>query len=404
MISLARVLILGQYFPPDSAVTGRHAQTIGTALAARGHDVAAVVAQPSYDGRAPRAPRRERCAGVDVRRVSLGPFRGRRTRTIRLAGYALYLVGALCVSLRRAPDVVVTFHNPPVLPGLAIIAARRCGARVVYVPQDIHPDVLLESGWLSLPRSLRRLWDAFNRAVLSRSDVVVALGEGMRRTLIEKGAAARSTTVISVGAEPAFAVLERDDDWRDEHGVSRSSLVALCAGNMGVMHPLGDVLDAAGAVREHDVRVIVAGSGVRRERWEREVASRGLDHVLMLPFQDDPAFRRLVAAADVAIVVLAPGMERLAVPSRPYAFLAAGRPVIAVTGADADIARDVQAHGAGWHVEDGAALTALLLRLRADPAAVRDTAGRARVLYEARFTRERAAARYVALVEDLLLR
>jgi glycosyltransferase involved in cell wall biosynthesis len=332
----------------------------------------------------------------------MGPFRGRRARPVRLAGYVLYLAGAVRATFRLSPDIIVTFHNPPFLPGLAVNLARRCGARVVYIPQDIHPDILLDSGWIRLPRPLVRAWDEFNRTVLSRADAVVALGEGMRRTLIAKGAAAGATTVIPGWAEPAFAVLDRDDVWRDEHAVSRDGLVVMFAGNMGLMHPLEDLLAAAPAVREHDVRIIVAGDGIRRAHWVREVSDRGVHDVLMLPFQEVGEFRRLVAAADIAVVALSPGMERLAVPSRPYAYLAAGRPVIALTSADADIAREVVAHGAGWHVAGADDLIALLRRLRADPAAVKEAAARARDLYEARFTREAAMARYVALVDELL--
>jgi glycosyltransferase involved in cell wall biosynthesis len=399
---LARLLLLHQYFPPDTAITGRQGQIIASRLAAHGHEVTAVVAQPSYDDQSRRAPRRERYAGVDVRRVSLGPFSGRRSRFVRLAGYVLYLIGATHATMRRAPDIIITFHIPPFLPGLAVVLARLRGARVVYIPQDIHPDILLDSGWLTLPRSFLRLWNAFNRSVLSRSDVVVALGEGMRKTLIEKGAAAERTVVIPVWAEPAFAVLDREDAWRAEHGIRPSSLVVLYSGNMGLMHPLKHVLDAAVAVRDQDIRIVIAGDGVRREHWEHEVAARGLDRVLMLPLQHGDDFRRLVAAADVGVVALTPGMERLAVPSRPYPFLAAGRPVIAVTSPDADIAIDVTTDGAGWQVDTADDLAALLRDLHMNRPAIRDAAANARRLYEARFTPEQATTRYVELIDGLL--
>ena len=361
----------------------------------------AVVAQPSYDDRPRRAPRRERYAGVNVRRVSLGPFRGRRSRFVRLAGYVLYLIGATRATVRRAPDIIITFHIPPFLPGLAVVLARLRGARVVYIPQDIHPDILVDSGWLTLPTSFLRLWDAFNRSVLSRSDVVVALGEGMRKTLIEKGAVAERTVVIPVWAEPAFPVLDREDEWRAEHGISANSLVILYSGNMGVMHPLDDVIDAAVAVRDEDIRIVIAGDGVRREHWQHEVAARGLDRVLMLSLQHGDDFRRLVAAADIGVVALTPGMERLAVPSRPYPFLAAGRPVIAVTSPDADIAVAVKADGAGWHVDGADDLAALLRDLHTNRAAIRDAAANARHLYEERFTPEQATTRYLRVIDGL---
>jgi glycosyltransferase involved in cell wall biosynthesis len=111
-----------------------------------------------------------------------------------------------------------------------------------------------------------------------------------------------------------------------------------------------------------------------------------------------------VGAADLAVIALSPGMERLAVPSRPYPFLAAGRPVIALTSPDADIALDVQVHGGGWHVGGAHELAALLRRLCEDGNAIREAAAAARTLYEDLYTRERATGRYADLVDDLLAR
>lgn len=122
----------------------------------------------------------------------------------------------------------------------------------------------------------------------------------------------------------------------------------------------------------------------------------------MLPLQRGDDYCRLMAATDITLVALTPGMERLAVPSRPCPSLAAARPVLAVTSPDAEIAQDAVTHGAGWHADDEAQLVALLLRLTDDRAAVRDAGRQARLLYERRYTVEQAGLRYAELVDELL--
>jgi glycosyltransferase involved in cell wall biosynthesis len=231
--------------------------------------------------------------------------------------------------------------------------------------------------------------------------VLVVLGEGMRRTLIEKGAPPDRVVVIPLWAEPPFPMLDGDPEWRREHDVDDGDLVVLYAGDMRLMHPLQDLLETARHVHGRGVRIVIAGDGVNREHWQREVRRLGVEHVLMLPFQRSDAYRRLVAASDVSVVALSDGMERLAVPSRPYSVLVAGRPVVALTSPDADIAVAVRQSGAGWHVRGAEDLTHLLLNL-ADRREQVTTAAAARALYERDHSRERAMSRYCDLVEPIL--
>ena len=62
----SKVLVLNQYFPPDTASTGRYVSTIASRLADEGFDVTAVVSQPSYGADLPLAPARESVDGVEV--------------------------------------------------------------------------------------------------------------------------------------------------------------------------------------------------------------------------------------------------------------------------------------------------------------------------------------------------
>jgi glycosyltransferase involved in cell wall biosynthesis len=394
-----RVLVLNQYYPPDVAATGLHAGAIAERLARDGFEVTAVVGQPSYTAGTPEAPSRERRGGVDVRRIGLGRRRGREALAHRIGGYLRYLAGAWRASRDMRPDAILCFHNPPFVGLVAARLARRSGARLVYVPQDIHPDVLVATGWLRLPRPAIAAWDRANRAIFAAADRIVVLGDGMKATLVErKGLDPASVEVIPLWAEPELEPRPVDRAWRADNGVAGDDLVVLYSGNMGVMQPLDAVLDAAARLTGAPVAFLLAGTGVRREHWEREAARRGLSNVRFLPFQQADGFARMVAAADVTVVSLRPGMERLSVPSRTFAFLAAGRPVIALMAPDSDVARLVRTTGAGWTPAGHEELRALLEELAGDTG-VAERAGRA--AFEASYRRDVVTARYVELLRAL---
>jgi glycosyltransferase involved in cell wall biosynthesis len=398
---MARVLVLNQYYSPDSAATGTYATAIAERLAQEGHQVEAIVGQPSYTAGATDAVSEKYQNGVLVTRIGLGRARGRERMVTRVIGYLRYMGRAAVVARRRSPDFVVCFHIQPPLPLLDLSVAARCGAALIYIPQDIHPDILLASGFLRLPRAAERAWHAMNRAVLGRADRTIALGEGMRTTLVEKGAAPEKVLTIPLWAEPELEPRPLDNDRRAELGLA-DNLVVLYAGNMGVMHPLEPVLQAAKRLENEKVAFIFTGSGVRRAVWEREAERLELTNVTFLDFQLGEDFARLVAAADVTLVSLELGMERLAVPSRSFAFLAAGRPIIAHMSQDADISQIVCGAQAGWHAWGANDLTDLLRRLLRNREEAHQAGQRARRVFEQRFRRSVVTGQYADVVSSLV--
>jgi glycosyltransferase involved in cell wall biosynthesis len=397
---MARILVLNQYYSPDTAATGGHAAAIAEHLAHERHEVDAIVGQPSYGSDAQDAQAHEVRNGVRVTRISLGRRRGRERMVTRIMGYLRYLVGASVVAAQKKPEIVICFHTPPPLPLLAMGLCWRRSTRLVYIPQDIHPDILLASGVLWLPPGTERLWNAFNRAVLRRADRTIALSDGMRETLIAKGGAPDRVLTIPLWAEPELDVRPPDEERRSELGVAKK-LAVLYAGNMGVMHQLEPVLQAAAELEHDDISFLFAGSGTRQAHWRQRTEELGLGNVTFLDYQFEEDFARLIAAADVALVSLDQGMERLAMPSRTFAFLAAGRPVIAHMHSEADVSKIVTTGRAGWQAWTTQELIDLLRRLRNHPEDVIRAGNGARRLFEERFRREAITARYGQLIHGL---
>lgn len=392
------ILLLNQYYPPDTASTGHYAAVIAARLAAEDFDVTAIVGQPSYVSRLAPAPRTEVLDGVRILRVQLGNRLGRERLSRRVASYLRYLAGAAKHAARVPCDIVICFHNPPFVALLAALLARRRRVPLIYVLYDIHPDVLVLSGWPPLPAVVVKLWDATNRWVIRQAAATVVLGEGMKRTLVTgKGADTRRVKVIPLWSEPELDVREIDLDWRRVHGIDED-VVFLVSGNMGVLQPLDEVLAAAERLRDKPIAFVLAGGGVNANRWRRLAAERGLAHVHFVPFQTGQEnFARMVAAADAGLVCLRPDASRLALPSRTFSFLSAGRPVIALMEPEADVARLVAAHGCGWSVTDADGLIHLGMALLGDRGRLRQAGIKARAVYERKHSLVTVAGQYAAL-------
>ena len=403
MMPPPKLLVINQFYAPDYAATGQVAAELCAALAAEGLRVRVVAGEPSYAEAAPAAPSYEEMEGVEVHRVGMGGARGRERLSVRLRGFLRFFFGGwrLARSLAKAqrPDAVVTFGNPPIIGFAAALVARRSRARFVYVLHDIHPDILRASGSRMLPRPVLWAFDVVHRRVLRRADAIVVLGHGMKRTLVEeKGVDAARVHVIPLWARPELGALPDGAALREELGVDDDTLLVSYAGNMGVMHPLDAVLDAAKRCRGLPVHFLLVGDGARRAGLAARVEDEGIAQVSFLPYQSEERFAEIMAATDLSLVVLGPGLEGLAVPSKAYTAMGAGKPFAAIMDPEADVAKLAVTHDCGWNVESAEGLAEVIGGLldRREELGRRGANGRR--AYEERYTRSRAVEEYLRVL------
>src|SRR5215831_18395788 len=134
------------------------------------------------------------------------------------------------------------------------------------------------------------------------------------------------------------------------------------------------------------------------------VRQRGLEHLFrFFPYQDQALLKYSLCAADVHWISLRPELEGLVVPSKFYGVAAAGRPMIAITAKDGEIARLVEQYACGFVVEPGNAqeLAAALVRLSTDTERIAAMGKNARAMLEAHFTRQEAFNRWRGLLDRI---
>jgi glycosyltransferase involved in cell wall biosynthesis len=176
------------------------------------------------------------------------------------------------------------------------------------------------------------------------------------------------------------------------------------SGNLGFTHDPETIFAAARELAgESGIGFLLSGWGVGWRRLKRLQEDARLPNVHLIDRVASEDIEEFLASADCWLIPNRKGMVGISVPSRLYNFLAIGRPVIMLSESDAEHARILSEHDAGWVVppQDPVALVETIRRAAADPAAAALKGHRAVGILGERFTREAAGRAYRALAGRL---
>jgi len=397
-----RILLLNEYYPPDTSATAKMAAQVAECLAQR-HDVTVVAGRPSYDPDEfyPFALlRRDTRNNVQVERVGSTAYPRHEMRR-RVSNYLSYLALAVPRALAIKSDVIMAMTDPPVAGIAGAFVARLASRPFVYNIRDLYPDMAL-GGDIVRPSRWVEQWEQLHRRALKQAARVIVLGEDMRSRILSKGVAAERVVVVRDGTSlPSTA--PRPDDPAVQRIVQEIRcgfpFVVLHAGNLGFYGAWETLLKAAEILRDESSGLVFIGDGANRRPLELSAAN--LPNVRFLPFRPADEVPHVMMAGDVHVVTVRRGLEGVVVPSKLYSILAAGRPVLAIADPKSDAARIVSESGCGLAVDpdDPAAVAQAIRRLRDNPAQLAEM-GRCAQAAAERYARVIELERFVGIVEE----
>lgn len=333
-----KILLLNHYYPPDTSATARMAAVVAGALSSQ-HDVTVLCGRPSYDTRE-RHPwrlwRAEQAGRVRIVRVGSTDY-ARFQMKWRVVNYLSYAALAAACAIFTPCDVVLSMTDPPFLGIVGAFVAKVKGKPFVYNIRDLYPDMAL-GGAIVKAGLLTRVWQALHRWTFRHTSRVIALGEDMRARIVAKGVDPARVVVVRDGVEfpradapqPAFD----PEVIRAIRGEFR--IVLLHAGNLGFYGAWETLIAAARQLQADGVGLVFVGDGAQRAQVE--TAAKGVANVRFLPFFPASKIPSVLGAPDAHVITIKRGLEGVVVPSKMYAILAAGRPIIAVSPSETDTA------------------------------------------------------------------
>ncbi len=364
-----RILLLNQFFWPDSAATSQFLTDLARGLAARGHEVYAISSEAG--GYAPEDL-------SDPPPVAI--YRVPTTRFVhgslgRLLSYGSFFLSCLGRGLTaERPDLVITLTTPPLLSLIGNALKLLRGTRHFIWEMDVYPDVAVDLNYFKegglLDRATGLLADWSRRF----SDGILALGPCMKERLMQRGVPADKIHIAENWADGALIqpVPRPSDDNR---------LTLLYSGNLGLAHDIDTLLRAMTALKQDArFRFIFAGGGPLRKQLSADCEAAKLTAVEFRPYSPKTNLGESLGAGDIGLVTQRNNCVGSVVPSKVYGLLAAGRPILYIGPRMSTASLLIRKHDCGWQIDcnDSAGLIQLLDSLAEDRNRVEEAGRRAR--------------------------
>lgn len=357
---MAKILILTLVFRPDNVSTAQLMADLSLKLKSKGHTVTVLTTTPHYNKdnlaeetqillrtKVPLLLRSEH-QGIAVYHVWM-PRKGTWLVYRALTWVMFQVLSTLygCFVLSRA-DVILCPSPPPTIGISAWIIGLCRRTKYIYNVQEVYPDVAINLGLLKSKAQifLARKVESF---VYAKAAAVTVISERMQKKLDDRVTDKRKLHLIpNFVKTDDFAADIDAGSFRHQHGLE-GKFVVCYAGNIGKPQNIDLLIAAAAAMQEVSrLAVVIVGNGSERERLERNVREMKLGNVFFLgqrPYSEMPM---IYAATDLAYVPQAIGISDDGIPSKVYRILGAGRPVLACTERESDLAILIRDASAGY--------------------------------------------------------
>lgn len=386
-----RILLLNQFFWPDSAATSQLLTDVARGLAERGHEVHAICAEPGYAIQDETDRPQTQIHRIPSVRFVRGPLG-------RVASYASFFLGSAWRGMRTPrPDLVVTLTTPPLLSLVGNLVKFLRGSKHFIWEMDIYPDVAVDLQYVPaggiFDRVVGRLAD-FSR---KRSDGILALGPCMRNRLLKRGL---PDSKIFVADNWADSRIIHPAPWPEPS----APLTLLYSGNFGLAHDIDTISEAIASLKgDERFRFIFAGGGARRKELESLCRERHIDSVEFRPYSSKTALGESLGSGHIGLITQQTTCLGSVVPSKVYGLLAAGRPVLFIGPEESTVAQIIKRFDCGWHVncKDTVSLMALLRTLWENRTLIEQAGYRARQAFLQHYDLPHGVSRICQLIGAL---
>lgn len=332
-----RVLLVTQYFYPENFKSN----DVAFELARRGYDVTVLTGLPNYpggkvfDGYGIFRKRKETINGVKVLRtlvVPRGKGGGARLALNYMSWAFIASVWAFFMSLFNRYDAVIVHETSPITQGFPALAVKWMRRVPMYFwVLDLWPESLQAAGNIN-NRHVLGFFAWVAKLMYRNSEKILISSRGFRESILDKGDFEDKLVYFPNWAEDVFAASPDVQVPALPDGFK-----VMFAGNVGEAQDFDNVLRAAMLLKGTGVRLIILGDG-RKKAWaDSFVAENGLEDVVFMmgrhPLETMPAF---FSQADVLFLSLKNDyIFSLTAPAKLQAYMASGKPVLAMVDGEA---------------------------------------------------------------------
>lgn len=403
------ITLIAGYYPPEQCADTRLNKDLAISLSEMGHKVTVVVPFPSRNVSLKETEQycENKCEIVsdNLKVIRVGSYSDYNESLLRRGISFLHKSIELYETAKKIPtDIYLVISTPPFLGYVAARLAKN--SKVIYKLQDIFPDSLMCIKNYSEKHLLVRIFRTLEKWVYRNVFLIVTMSEDMKKTVTKRGVSEDKVTIIRdwIDEDVCYPVLREDNILFNEFKLDKNKFYVCYAGNIGLLQNVLTMVHAAKIVeREYpDIQFVVIGNGACKAELERAIVTEGVNNFHVYPMQSEKILAHIYSLGDVGIVTVKPDVTKIALPSKTWAVLSAGRPAICELDKTSELGTMVEKEQCGYAIVPGdseaMAKHIIYLYQNQDIASRMGTNGREFILKH--LTKQQATKKYEKILEQ----
>ncbi|MCX6241876.1 MAG: glycosyltransferase family 4 protein [Bacteroidetes bacterium] len=367
-----RILILSQYFIPETGAPQNRLFQWAKHLHKKGATVEVLTAMPNYpemkvhQGYKGKFYVQEENQEIKIHRAWI--YAGSSKAILqRLMNYFSFVFTSFLVGIFRTGKFdYVLCESPPLFLGItAYLLTVEKRARIIFNVSDLWPESA-EKLQLVTNRFLLNTAASLERFLYRKSFLITGQTRGIVHNISSRFPQ-KNVYWFKNGADvKELEAIENDPYLREKLGFTPDDFLLLYAGIIGHAQGLGILLQAAANLRNSpSIKFLIMGSGPEKEKLLKMKEAEGLDTVFFLDSRPRKEVIPYIYASDAAVIPLRRlDLFKGAIPSKIFENLALKKPILlGVEGEAKELLIDTGKAGLAFIPEDPADLTAKILYL-----------------------------------------
>jgi glycosyltransferase involved in cell wall biosynthesis len=403
------VLLICQYYYPDLVSTGLHMTELTIKMKELDPDlnISVFTAESNRSEFINTKQKTELYKGVFIKRVrNLGKHSGTLFQRFIFA-FTFFCKAFFYVLFNRKKfDKIIITTNPPFLGIITLFTKKIFRIPFVLIVYDIHPQTLVKLGLLNGNSFITKMWRWINIKIYNSADNIISIGNDMTEIII-KDMKVKNIEKISLihnwaDRNSVFSIPLDQNQFVRKYNLEGKKIF-LYSGTIGTTHNVEPILEAAEDLSDFkDILFVFIGSGGKRKIVEQFISEKNPKNLILLEFQPFELLTHALSSATSSFVCLDDNYIGLSVPSKAYAIMAAGIPIIGLLDFKSEIGSAIIKHDCGivWNSKSQTKLSEEILKLISDKTLIRHLSENAYNAFKNNYDLEISASKYISLINS----
>ncbi len=401
-----KIVIISGYYPPEQSADTRLNQDMVESLTEKGEDVTLIVPFPSRgvseEQQKLYLDKKDEIVNEHLRIIRVGNP-GKYNQGIIKRGFAFLKKSFQLykVAKRIKTDLFFIVSTPPTLGYIAALLSKK--NHVIYKLEDAFPDSLMHTKNLTEKSILIKIFRKLEKWVYRRVDIICTISDDLKNTLIKKGVLEDKIKVVYDWIDENKCIpIDRNENFLfDKFGLDRHKVYISYGGNIGLLQNIKTVVKAATFFRESnpELEIVIIGNGSWKPELDKMLATGNYPNVHWFPMQPTEDIAYVYSLGDIGLVSLREGVTRIALPSKTWDIMSAGRAVLCEIDLYSGLKNIVENNNVGYCVEpnDVEGMVRVIKLMISNLAETRAMGERGRKYICSNLTRKQAIEKYISL-------